>query len=53
VLENLCVKKHKREEYPEENVIYMLSTEEHKKNNTYIIGKAKDLKDRLSHQRCS
>jgi hypothetical protein len=48
VLENLCVKKHKREEYPEKNVIYMLSTEENKKNNTYIIGKAKDLKDRLS-----
>ena len=26
----------------------MLSTEEHKKNRIYIIGKAKDLKDRLS-----
>jgi hypothetical protein len=47
VLENLCVKKHKREEYPEKNVIYMLSTEEHKKNRIYIIGKAKNLKERL------
>ena len=47
VLENLCVKKHKREEYPGKYVIYMLTTEEHKKNQTYIIGKATDLKDRL------
>jgi len=47
LLEDLCIKKQKREEYPEKNVIYMLSTEENKKNNTYIIGKAKDLKDRL------
>jgi len=48
VLENLCVKKHKREEYPEKNVIYILTTEEHKKNRTYIIGKAKNLKERLT-----
>jgi hypothetical protein len=48
LLENLCIKKHKREEFPEKNVIYLLSTEENKKNRIFIIGKAKDLKDRLS-----
>ena len=47
VLKDLCIKKHKREIYPGSNVIYMLTTEEHKKNRTYIIGKAKDLKIRL------
>ena len=31
VLENLCVKKHTRKVYPGKNVIYMLTTEEHKK----------------------
>ena len=48
VLENLCVKKHSRKVYPGKNVIYMLTTEEHKKSRTYIIGKAKNLQDRLS-----
>jgi hypothetical protein len=47
LLENLCVKKHKRQEYPGKYVIYMLTTEDHKKNGIYIIGKAIDLKDRL------
>ena len=47
LLENLCVKKHKRQEYPGKYVIYMLTTEDHKKNGIYIIGKATDLKDRL------
>jgi hypothetical protein len=47
LLENLCVKKHKRQEYPGKYVIYMLTTEDHKKNSIYIIGKATDLKDRL------
>ena len=37
-----------REEYPERNVIYMLTTEENKKNGIYIIGKATDLKEHLS-----
>lgn len=32
----------------ESNVIYMLTTEDHKKRNTYIIGKAINLTERLS-----
>ena len=48
LLEDLCLQKHKRVEYPGTNVIYMLTTEEHKKNRIYIIGKAKNLKSRLS-----
>ncbi len=48
LLENLCKKRQKRKDYPEKNVIYILTTEENKKNNTYIIGKAKELKSRLS-----
>ena len=48
LLENLHIKKQKREEYPDKYVIYILTTEENKKNGIYIIGKAKDLKTRLS-----
>ena len=48
LLEDLCLQKHKREEYPGSYVIYMLTTEENKKNGIYIIGKATDLKVRLS-----
>ncbi len=44
----MVLKKQKREIYPESNVIYMLTTEDHKKRNTYIIGKATNLTDRLS-----
>jgi hypothetical protein len=47
-LENMVLKKQKREIYPESNVIYMLTTNDHKKRNTYIIGKATNLTDRLS-----
>ncbi len=47
-LENMVLKKQKREIYPELNVIYMLTTQDHKKRNTYIIGKATNLTDRLS-----
>jgi KilA-N domain/T5orf172 domain len=47
-LENKYLKKHQRIKYPHENVIYMLTTEDNKKNRIYIIGKAKKLKDRLS-----
>jgi hypothetical protein len=48
LLENLHVKKQKRQEYPDQNVIYILSTEDNKKKRIYIIGKAKNLKHRLS-----
>jgi hypothetical protein len=47
-LENMVLKKQKREEYTEKYVIYMLTTLDHKKRNTYIIGKATNLTDRLS-----
>ena len=44
----MYVKKHKRKDYPENNVIYILSTVDHLKNRIYIVGKAKNLKNRLS-----
>jgi hypothetical protein len=48
LLENAFIKKQKRKDYPEKNVIYMLTTEDNKNKRIYIIGKAKDLKNRLS-----
>jgi hypothetical protein len=48
ILEDMVLKKQKRTEYPDSNVIYLLTTEDHKKRRTYIIGKAKNLKERLS-----
>ena len=48
ILQDLYVKKQKRHEYPEKNVIYILTTEENKDKRIYIIGKAKELKNRLS-----
>ena len=48
LLENTYVKKHKREKYPDKNVIYILSTDEHLKNRIYIVGKATNLTNRLS-----
>jgi len=47
-LENVCLSKQRRVEYPEKNVIYMLTTDDHAKRRTYIIGKAKNLTNRLS-----
>ena len=48
LLEDAYIKKQQRKDYPEKNVIYMLTTEDHKNKRIYIIGKAKDLKCRLS-----
>ena len=48
LLKDTYVKKHKREDYPDENVIYILSTVDHLKNRIYIVGKSKNLKNRLS-----
>jgi hypothetical protein len=42
-------KKQQRKEYPEENVIYILTTEDNKKKRIYIVGKASKLKNRLSN----
>ena len=48
LLEDTYLKKHKRENYPEKNIIYMLSTISHQKDRIYIIGKTTNLKKRLS-----
>jgi len=48
LLQDICLKKQQRKEYPEKNVIYVLTTEDNKKKRTYIIGKARKLKIRLS-----
>jgi hypothetical protein len=42
-LEAVCLSKQRRVEYPERNVIYMLTTDDHSQRRTYIIGKAKIL----------
>jgi hypothetical protein len=47
-LENKIILKHSRVQYKERNVIYMVQDEFHKQQRVYIIGKAIDLKDRLS-----
>jgi len=47
-LESVCLSKQRRVEYPERNVIYMLTTDNHLQRRTYIIGKAKNLTSRLS-----
>ena len=47
-LEAVCLSKQRRVEYPERNVIYMLTTDDHRQRRTYIIGKAKNLTSRLS-----
>jgi hypothetical protein len=48
LLEKMVLKKHKRTKYPEQNVIYIVTTDNHIINRTYIIGKAIDLTERLS-----
>ena len=48
LLQDQFLKKQQRKDYPMKNVIYMLTTEDNKKKRNYIIGKAKDLKNRLS-----
>jgi hypothetical protein len=48
ILEDMCIKKQKRQEYPQSNVIYMLTTLDNYKKGIYIIGKAKKLTNRLS-----
>jgi len=48
ILEDKCLSKQKRVTYPEKNVIYLLTTKDHFQKRTYILGKAKDLKNRLS-----
>ena len=47
-LENLHLKRHKRTNYPDSNVVYLITIKELKEQRKYIIGKAIDLKQRLS-----
>ena len=47
-LEEVCLSKKRRVEYPEQNVIYMVTTDDHLARRTYIVGKAKNLTARLS-----
>ena len=49
LLEDTYIKQQKRKSYPTNNVVYVLSTEDHKKNRLYIIGKACNLKNRLGN----
>ena len=49
LLQDQFQKKQQRKEYPEKNVIYILTTEDNKKKRIYIIGKATKLKHRLSN----
>jgi len=46
--QNLYMKKQSRVNYPGENVIYIVTTNDNKNKRIYIIGKAKILKNRLS-----
>jgi hypothetical protein len=48
LLEDCYLKKQKRKHYNEENVIYMVTTEDNKNKRIYIIGKAFNLTNRLS-----
>ena len=48
LLQDICMKKQQRKDYPEKNVVYILTTEDNKKKRIYIVGKAKELKTRLS-----
>ena len=48
LLKKIIIKKQKRIIYPNKNVIYILTTIENKKDRIYIIGKTKNLTNRLS-----
>ncbi len=48
LLEDIVIKKQKRNNYPDKNVIYLITNELNIKKRIYIIGKAVNLKDRLS-----
>ena len=48
ILQDMILKKQRRTNYPDLNVIYLLTTEDNKNKGIYIVGKAINLKDRLS-----
>lgn len=47
-LESVYLQKRKREKYEGQHFIYLLTTEDHLKRRTYIVGKAKNLENRLA-----
>ena len=47
-LKNTFVKKHVGTNYPDKNVVYLITTKYHKKDRIYIVGKTADLKNRLN-----
>ena len=49
LLEDMHLKKHKRVNYPNRNIIYMLTTEDNKKKRNYVLGKTTNLTQRLSN----
>jgi hypothetical protein len=49
LLQDAFVKKQQRTNYPERNVIYMLTTEDNKKKRNYTLGKTINLKNRLGN----
>jgi hypothetical protein len=49
LLQDAFVKKQQRQNYPEKNVIYMLTTEDNKKKRNYTLGKTTNLKNRLGN----
>jgi len=49
LLKDSFIKKQRRENYPDKNIIYMITTDDNKKKRTYIIGKTINLKKRLSN----
>lgn len=48
ILQEKTLRRQKREVFTDKNVLYLLTTEENKKRNIYIFGKAKNLTERLS-----
>ena len=48
LLENMVLKRHKRTNYPESNVVYIITDDNNKKKRIYVIGSTIDLKSRLS-----
>jgi len=48
LIKNIYCKKQKRKIYPENNVIYILTTSDNEEKRIYIVGKAKILTNRLS-----
>ena len=49
LLQDMHLKKHKRVNYPNRNIIYMLTTEDNKKKRNYVLGKTTNLTQRLSN----